>query len=146
MGQILKLISNFKNLNVDAVIERSLTEVSPEIIGEQKDQLQHGQSSDGDPFPQYKNKSYAIKKNEINPLPGLGNPDLHLFGRFQDNIYVKIQNGTLFLSSTDSKTAKLGQQYGLDIIFGLAKQRKAKVVQEDLRPVFFRNIRNEVHL
>ena len=53
---------------------------------------------------------YAIEKNKMNSLPGLGIVDLKLTGDFYNAFY--FDNNELEVNSSDSKTEKLTERYG----------------------------------
>jgi hypothetical protein len=143
---LLKLIDNFKKLSVEQVAEESFTEVKEHAIDEQKAQMLEGKSSEGEIIGRYRNKSYAIIKHELNPLAGLGNVDLRLFGNYSKGITLTIESGKATFNSTDEKAGKLAEKYGEDLIYGLNIDHKSKFIREFLKPVFIKNIRNKVGL
>jgi hypothetical protein len=69
--------------NIESIAEESVSQASPSFVEAQKDQLLQGSNSAGESFRRYRNPDYAKMKNLMNPLPGLGNPDLKLTGQFQ---------------------------------------------------------------
>ncbi|MHB9057111.1 MAG: hypothetical protein ACYC2P_13355 [Paludibacteraceae bacterium] len=73
----------------------------------------------------YKWQSYATFKNQMNPKPGLGRPDLFLTGSFQEKMFMEVEKETFNISSKDGKTFDLVKQYG-DDIFGLSIKSKSE--------------------
>lgn len=89
--------------------------------------------SDGKLLSQYFDREYAIYKNELNPFPGLGNPDLNLHGDFYSGFYATIKGSKIEFGSTDSKSDKLQKQYGQNI-FGLTSENVEDYATETVRP------------
>ena len=80
---IVSLAEKFNSLNTDKIINESLNETKDEFKSINKEQLRAGKTNTGKNIaPKYRSKKYALAKNQMNPLPGLGNPDLHLTGAF----------------------------------------------------------------
>lgn len=77
--------------------------------------------SDGTYLQGYKSEFYAEYKNDKNPSPGFGAPDLYDTGSFQGKMFAIVNGGKLEFSSKDIKTGKLVEKYGKSI-FGLTKQ------------------------
>lgn len=79
--------------------------------------------------------NYAVMKNQMNPKPGFGHPDLYLTGSFQKAMFMKVEKETFEISSSDGKTFDLIKHYG-DDIFGLTVASKAvyaKTVYERIK-------------
>jgi hypothetical protein len=142
---ILGLRNKIQNVNVDKVIQESMEEVAPLITDRQKGQMIEGTNKKGAKIGRYRNAAYAQKKNQMNPIPGFGIPDLLLTGAFYKGIYTEIRGSRVIIDSTDEKTPKLARQYGEEI-FGLDKSSKVELVREDLRPVFMREIKKATGL
>lgn len=123
-----------------------MKEVAPDISAAQREQLTFGETSEGGTLRKYRNPAYARKKNSMNPLPGLGNPDLKLTGSFHRGIVTKIESGKVVIKSTDEKAQGLEAAYGKDKIFGLHPETKSQLINEKLRPVFNRTIKKEIRL
>lgn len=77
--------------------------------------------SDGSYLQAYRSEFYAEYKNQKNPSPGFGAPDLYDTGSFQNKMFAVVNGGKLEFSSKDSKIDKLVEKYGKNI-FGLTKQ------------------------
>lgn len=146
MGKLLNLISKIQKLDPAKVAENAINEVADEFTKAQKDQLLHGETSEGGTLRQYRNKAYARKKNAMNALPGLGNPDLKLTGKFYQGITTVASGGRVVIKSSDSKAQELEASYGKDKIFGLHQETKSQLIKEKLRPAFNRNIKKEIRL
>lgn len=145
MASILELLNRVKELNVQDVSERSMEEAAPEMTKRQREQMMKGINSKGKKIGRYRSPAYARLKNQMNPVPGLGTPDLRKTGEFHKDIYTEIRGEDVILDSYNEKTEALAKKYG-EVIFGLAKDSKSEFVNEDLRPVFMKNVREKLKL
>lgn len=109
---------SIQSLNFERIIGDALVLQQKQIIEYQKAQMLHGQTATGDKIGKYKNKDYARKKANLNPLAGYGYVDLRLHNEFQRNITIRFFSDSYVIFSTDSKAEKLVQDYGPNI-FGL---------------------------
>lgn len=119
--------------------------VAPSITREQRAQMMEGKNMEGDKIGRYRNPAYARLKNAMNPVPGLGFPDLKLTGEFHREIYTEIRGDKVIIDSTNEKTEALAKRFG-EAIFGLNQDRKSELVKTELQPVFMENIRKELKL
>ena len=72
-------------------------------------------------------------KNQKNPEPGLGNPDLNETGDFWRGFRFKVLNKNQYeILSTDSKNDMLVKKYGEDI-FGMSDDSKEDFVKNIYR-------------
>lgn len=145
MATILEMINRVKALNLQDVSERSMEEAAPDMTRRQREQFLEGKNSKGKRIGRYRNPAYARLKAQMNPVPGLGNVDLRLTGEFLKGVYTEIRGDQVIVDSVDEKTNDLAEKYG-EVIFGLAPDPKAAFVNEDLQPVFMKNVRNELKL
>jgi hypothetical protein len=139
------LRDKIQKVDVDQVIETSMEEVSPLMSDRQRGQMIEGVNKKGAKIGRYRNAAYARKKNQMNPIPGFGIPDLLLTGAFYRGIYTEVRGSRVIIDSTDEKAPKLVKQYGEEI-FGLNKSTKVEFIREDLRPVFMREIKKATGL
>jgi hypothetical protein len=144
MGKLLKLLNGFKKLNVDKVSEQSLNDIKDDISEAQRQQLLHGVSSSGGTLRKYKSSAYAKKKHGMNPLPGVGNPDLKLTGAFHRSITTTVNSGKMIIKASDDKALMLEASYGKDVIFGLYREEKAAIIHQKLKKAFIKNIRKNL--
>lgn len=130
---ISSLAENFRKLNTDKVIDESFRETTDSFEKLQKDQLKAGKTNKGDTIrPRYRSPKYARVKNEMNPLPGIGVPDLFLTGKFYSGIDAEPGRDVIDIISKDSKGPELENKY--PNIFGLGTNFKKQYLEEDLRP------------
>lgn len=127
------------------MIQLSIQTTQSSFIELQKAQLHAGFNSDGskigDSQP-YASEVYAEKKEQQNPLPGFGNPDLFLTGSTYDGIELKIDANKITILSRDSKFNKLNKRY--DFAFaGLGGKYKANYL-EFLQTVIIKNTQKEL--
>lgn len=139
MLTISSLSEKFKTLNTDKVIDESLNETKDEFKAINKSQLKAGKTNTGENVaPKYRRKKYALAKNQMNPLPGLGNPDLFLTGAFYEGIGVEVGKDVFDIISKDEKGPELENKY--KDIFGLGNNFKKKYLDEDLGPTVQKKI------
>lgn len=121
---------------------KSVSDTKSSITDIQKEQLSKGLNAEGKKLRRYRSRKYAVAKNAINPLPGLGNPDLRLTGSFYAGFKTVVTPETFATTSSDSKNEALTQKYDP---FGLNKESKVEYVK-DLRPVFVKKVREKLRL
>jgi hypothetical protein len=131
--------------SLPAIAENSLDAVKESYVQLNKDQLEEGLSSTGNNFSQYASYDYAIRKNQLNPKPGFGNPDLKLEGSYYRGMKSIVENGKLKVTSTDEKATKLEKKYSADEIYGLNTENKNEFVQKKLKPVYYQNIQQNLN-
>lgn len=124
--------------NLPSIAEGSVSEVKEDLSAIQKEQLHAGVSSTGGTFRKYSSNAYAIRKNKMNPIPGLGNPDLKYTGSFYDGIFVSVVGGKVTVGSHDEKAQMLEANY--KNVFGLDPQDMEDFLYGKLRPAYRQNI------
>lgn len=131
-----------RNLENEAL--RIIAELQDEIVKYNTDQLYAGQDAKGQKLkPSYSRVKYARAKNSMNSLPGLGNPDLKVTGKFYRGFYLTAKNGKFEFFSSDEKTDDLKAKYGSDI-FGLTKENEQTVNFEKIYPRLLQWILNQL--
>jgi hypothetical protein len=134
------IVSNFERLrdawaSVDLVKEVTIiaSNNTEKIAGYNKEQLyKEGEDSTGKKLRKYRSKKYARVKNQMNPAPGLGNPDLFVTGSFHESIFSAVKQGKIIFDADDSKVEKLVSMFGEEI-FGLQQENNTRVWVEVLR-------------
>ena len=125
------------------IIVESIEETLNEAIELNKSQLfENSMDRKGKKLRQYRSKDYARKKNMMNPLPGLGSPDLFDTGKFFDSFDAQIVGQSVLFYATDSKTGSLIEKYGSDI-FGLTNEAKG-YYRETLMPIIIKKINDKL--
>lgn len=133
MATIKSLSKKIQQLNTDAVIDTAFKQSTDELAVENKKQLFEGFDNTGEKIKRkYRSNKYARVKNQMNPLPGLGVPDLKVTGSFYNGIKVDYQSGVLTTEPSDSKGADLEEKYSG--IFGLGGKFKNEFINKTLRP------------
>jgi hypothetical protein len=145
----LEMLDNLEAVDVQAIAIETVQENTDEIVKLNVEQLRQGYNSAGvliGDYRPYKNADYAFEKNQQNPEPGLGNPDLIHEGDFTRAFFAKT-NGLIYeIGSTDAKADDLEKKYkmgGGDTddgssgnIFGLDNDSKQELQDDYLRPAF----------
>ncbi len=111
---------------LNQVVQDSIEDNRDAIRELQIDQLKHGKNKKGELIGKYRSKSYAKKKNQLNPLAGLGNVDLILTGALKNDIFVDVRPDVFVIDSADSKTGELIKKYGDP--FGLSKESNIELL------------------
>lgn len=137
LGDLLEALNN---LDLEEVAEMAIEETLDSIADRNREQLLNGFTSAGTRLGKYRSYKYALAKNALNPLPGLGNPDFKLTGDFHRAIKAELFNGTVGVHSYDSKAEKLEDRDGADNIYGLEAEQHRQYVEEDLSPVYYSHI------
>jgi len=142
MATIRKYASNFAKIDIQAQLPKLIEEVAPEAIAYNQQQL-YRSSVDrfGKSLKKYQSPSYALYKYRLNPLPGLGRPDLNLKGTLYRGMYLKVQGRGFYFGSYDAKESQVERKYSKDI-WGLTKESKRKLAINDVRPLLMGYIRN----
>ena len=91
MATIKQLRDSYRKIKVQEQVQQALRVTQRSYIALLKAQLYagfnvYGRKMGEEPYGAYVLPAYAIEKERMNPLPGLGNPDLFLTGAFYDGI------------------------------------------------------------
>jgi hypothetical protein len=140
------LLDDMRKLDLEAIAVESITETIPQILDRNKRQLYHGLTSEGQNLRKYRRRKYAEVKNEMNPLPGLGNPDFFFTGDFYNNFFGAIYGEDVVVNSRNWKATKLEARDGADHIYGLGTEEHQGYVREDLSPVYYLKIHKRLKL
>ncbi|MFZ4754274.1 MAG: hypothetical protein ACOYLG_13095, partial [Chitinophagaceae bacterium] len=118
---------------------KTMADMSRELADQNRAQLKKGQTAKGTKFKPYASDNYASVKNRMNPIPGYGNPDLFVEGKFAAGIKLVVGLDGGDMGSTDGKEARLEGMYGADNIFGLNDESLG-----ELKPEFSDKLVNNV--
>lgn len=142
MATIDDLYQAFSQLQVKEQIPDILVKNEYPLIVKILDQHKQGKLASNQSIePYYASKYYANYKAALNPVPGLGVPDGHVTGNYDDNMHITASGDQYEVESTvDYATAQSLQQYGND--FNLPNdQHKEEYWQETLAPEILNYIR-----
>lgn len=129
-------------LNSESEIDGNLEVQASEVVRENDnvlidmntEKLKHGKTSTGDSIsPEYASDDYAEMKQDMNPRPGFGIPDLFLEGDFQGGFFVEEMEGGWDIDSKDEKRNKLAAKYGEEI-FGNTEEDEQEFNKEYILP------------
>lgn len=127
VANISRLADNWNKVDLVAIGSEVASEHEKEIADYNRKQLfEEGVDSEGNKLKPYKRAKYARAKHAMNPLPGLGNPDDYLTGKFQKSILAIVKDKALVFESSDAKAPFLFKRDGVKIL-GLAKDSKVLV-------------------
>jgi hypothetical protein len=144
MATISEMVKRLESLDIESEIPKLIQQTSFEAIALNQIQLyNHGIDKGVVQLSPYKNKYYAKKKNELNPLPGLGVPDLFKTGAYYKSMFLEVTQDTLEVKSNDEKDARLTSLYG-DQIKGLTDESKSDYAQNTLKPLLQKYIADTI--
>lgn len=127
MTTVRDLRKTLRSVNILYETIKAAEKNSREMIMLNQVQLFSGENNKGESFKQYRWKEYAEYKNDKNPLPGLGYPDLKNTGAFYKGFWARINSAGIKMGSTDSKSSWLENHYskrGKQLIFGLTPENQ----------------------
>lgn len=142
MITVNNLLGRLKTVDVKDISFQSVSETKEVITDIQREQMFQGLNSKGNQIGSYASYDYAVEKNDMNPLPGFGIPDLKLTGAFYAGFGTEVTPEEFSTSSSDEKNADLTAKYNP---FGLNKLSKTDYADK-LRPVLVKNVRNKLSL
>lgn len=116
------------------VMREAVEQSTEEFADLNREQLMYGYDAKGNRLRDYKSKSYAKKKAEMNPLAGFGTPDLRLTGAFHKSLGVNPTWGKAVPTASDSKTEKLLGMFKSNDPLGL-NETSMKKYREILQPL-----------
>jgi hypothetical protein len=134
-----------EDLDLQEISRIVVEKTAPKISELNVDQLRHGLTSQETRLRPYRGAKYARVKHEMNPLPGLGNPDFILTGAFTGAIRTEVQGDTVGTHSYNEKAPELEARDGADKIYGLGSERHNEYVQETLQPEFIQEAKNALN-
>jgi len=130
MATVAEMLRRMEAINLTAETEDAIQQNQVAIADLNREQLfKEGIDSTGKKLSKYKNEKYALKKNLMNPLPGLGNPDFYVTGAFQKSIYVSAHDNQVVFDADNSFDGDFGKAAALverdgPAIFGLTPAHK----------------------
>lgn len=126
----------------DAVFDKTLIEVKPQLLDLLRSQLSHGEKGDG-PMPAYSNIYYAKLKKRMGSEAPLGIVDLKFTGAFYDKMKIIITKKGARIRSGNKKSPDLLRIYGPEI-FELNLENQSIFIKEIFYPVLLKNVKNEL--
>ena len=147
MTTIHAMLKRVKSVDLQSIGVNIIVDNKIEVLNLNKDQLLNdGINKNMVKLRSYRSASYARRKNQRNPAPGLGTPDLYNTGAFQDGFTLKINSKNSFdIFSTNSKNTDLTRKYGKDI-FGLTETNKEKLGREVMQPELVRYVKKKLNV
>lgn len=122
----------FESLDTEKVINATMDKSLDALTEKNKEQMFAGFDKTGNKIsPKYRKNKYARIKNEMNPTPGFGTPDLKVTGDFYAGMATVRDGNVLNEFSTDYKNEWLDEKYDP---FGLGGDYKKEFMEETLHP------------
>lgn len=118
---VLKQNKNFKSLKKTVLLSDAVNNNDKKVIKSQQIQMFEGKDSQNKKIkPKYRNKAYSSFKNQENPLPGSGTPDLKLSGDMYNAMFVEVSGSNYIVGSAVDYFRELQNKYSS--AFGLSKK------------------------
>lgn len=142
MATIHEMLRRAQSIDLQAIGVSVIVDTKDELIKINKEQLMDkGEDKNLVKLKSYRSASYARKKNQRNPFPGLGTPDLYNTGAFQNAFQLKINSKNSFdIFSNNSKSGDLQKKYG-KAIFGISDPNKQDYADDYMQPALVREVR-----
>lgn len=144
MASLNEIKGRFTSLSFIEIVGKSIEATKSEVVEYQKGQMLHGLNSENTLIGKYKNKDYARRKFNMQPLAGYGNVDLRYTKEFHRNITVRFFSESFVIFSTDWKMEKLTDQYG-ERIWGLNTPYIAEYSAFYLAAEINKNVKQHLH-
>lgn len=145
MATINAMLRRVQGFDVNTVIDQAASETinKTEFFEDQlRKQLTAGLDKKGARLRPYRNRAYARKKFAMNPLPGLGNPDLKKSGAYHRGLNAE-SSGNIITIRASNKAFLIKKYPGA--IAGLGGPYKTAFIQH-LRPNIIKHIRNRIRI
>lgn len=138
---ISDLYVNARAIDILDIVRETLLELGDTIITLNQFRLfDKSEDADGEPLEFYRSIAYSIIKNQINPSPGFGRPDLKDTGDFYRGFNLTVTEDEFEIDSTDEKSTMLKSKYG-DKIFGLTNEELEAFSSEAFNKLFIEKVK-----
>ncbi len=141
MATATEMIERLQGLNIRDLLIESIEETAQQYVELNTAQLYEGKDGNDQPLnPTYASPKYARVKNEMNPTPGYGNPDLKLTGAFYGGYELRVEGDDLVKDSDVEYADDLFAKYG-NAIGQLDEANHEQYVNEEMAPVLYEKVR-----
>ena len=141
MATVVDMMTNFGVLELGPITFTIFKNSVQKITNLIQDQMRRGLRGDDRKFPKrYRRVRYARAKQQQNPLPGYGVPDLYLYGGFYRGMKTIMRSLDFETTSSDAKEAHLLGKYGA-ITFTISPTSIEKHNRESFLPDFANEIK-----
>lgn len=145
MATIKAFNERFQAFDIEKVLVEVLLDKKALVIEKNLDQLDEGFDANGNNMKQYAWQDYAVEKNQMNPKPGMGNPDLKYTGAFWQGFVLEATQGTEYeIKSTDGKASDLQAKYGE--IYGMTGKSRSEFIEETYRNALANKVKDILQL
>lgn len=146
MASLLDMANKLKSINLNDILDDSVMETKDSLINENRFQLKQGKAIDGSVLGHYRDPDYAeFKARNTNSMSPYGVYDFHLYGNFQDMMYVRPLLTEIEIGSLDGKESKLEKLGGgSNRVFGLPVN--SDYPQQTFKPVYLRRIKEYLNI
>ena len=126
----IKIEQSVTEITIQEVFQKYFNEIFPKIKQLIQERWKKGITPNGDKIGLYSWYSYALFKQEINPLADFGTVDLTLTGELARQItFVTMSENQYEIFSKDEKYNKIIQKYG-DVNFNISENERDIVIKE----------------
>lgn len=144
MSTIKGLIRRIEQANVEQALHDAFQQNAQAIEDKNREQLFEGYDRNGKRLKPYRRAKYARVKNEMNPLPGLGNPDFKVTGAFYRGVHVTVEGQVIKTNLSDSKSDELLKR-DPDII-GVGGNYRKEIINDTLHPAFIGQMHKQLKI
>ncbi|MEI7792653.1 MAG: hypothetical protein WCI57_04185 [Candidatus Berkelbacteria bacterium] len=133
MTTIRDLQQNLKSFNPLYESIKAAQANTKEMILLNLGQLFIGENNQGNSFKKYRWEDYAQQKNQQNPRPGLGYPDLKLTGGFYKGFFATVTSNGIVMGSHGKHAQWLEEYYsrrGQQLIYGLHEENMKQWIED----------------
>jgi hypothetical protein len=146
MATASEIEERLKALDLRKLLTESIEETADQYVELNQQQMYAGKDGDGREIsPQYARQDYAVMKNQMNPAPGYGTPDLKLTGAFYQGYGVRVEGDEVIKDSNVEYADQLFEKYG-NAIGELDEGRHEEYVEGEMGPVFYDKVREQTGL
>jgi hypothetical protein len=123
---VIKQGKNLKTLNKTSLLGEAVRDNDKSVIEAQRSQMLSGTNINGKKItPKYRNEKYSAFKNQQNPLPGKGTPDLKLSGDLHKHLFIEVTEPNYIVGSDVDYFDEILEKY--NSAFGLSNSNAEKV-------------------
>ncbi len=137
-------LRRLQQVNVLTLASQALKVHESDMADLTREQLMEGRDSSDMALSRYRSASYAQFKHEMNPAPGIFNPDLYLTGATHRSIKVSVTTDTIKVNLSDVHGLEEKYSTGKSNPFLMGKMTKTKLKQLYLQSTFVNIVKSVI--
>lgn len=147
MATVSQMRERLKSVNLIDEALSIVSERQEQVLSLQKMQMKTGRGKKLRTLKKYRNPDYSKKKNQMNPAPGLGNPDLYLTGNLYSSLRVVINRDGWYLDSNVPyffDLAKIYSEEELELFLAQNPETRAEMIAQFFQRDIIEKIRGKL--